>query len=770
MDSVRDHRVAVLVLDGAKALDVGIAAHVFAKRPSMPYEVRVCGERAGTVDGWNGLAYSVGHDLETLAWADTILVPGCRNPAEATVPAAVISSLNAAHGRGTRIAAISTGAFTLAAAGLLDGLRATTHWHYTHVLHQKFPQIDVDENVLFVDAGQVLTSAGAASGIDLALHLLRRDHGVALANSVARRLVSAPYRSGGQAQYVPRSIPEPLGDVFAATRAWALDHLQEELPLTALARHAHVSPRTFSRRFTADTGITAMQWVLRARIDRARELLERTDLTVTQIAEASGLRSDTNLRRHFGSILGASPSAYRAAFQDGSSASSGSRRADARLDTEARGSRSTNLILPGDASARALRASRAAPPPGHLAEVVLVLGAEQRAQRLLLSGDLAPVHHRREKRRGQERRPGPPVDGAGEQQPDDAEVDRVAGAAERSGADQGRRPGQAVRAHRGAFTYERHSRRPHQREPSRGEDPGRSAGGGGAARSAREGQLGERARPRYDGRREHGALGVRGGDVGILRCSGHTRIIAARRPADHPSPPSRPARTAPTAVRSPRGSPRRLSPGPGVERRGTVHYRDAVQNSVREATVADIPSAARTLAVAFDDYPWTRWSIPEEQYAARLEELQAVYLRHALTCGVVLVDDAVEGVAALLPPGAPAPADEDQARIMRLLGDRLETFLAAELPPRPAGAWELATLGVHPSNRGLGLGSALLAAGLDQADRRGEPVALETSDPRNVVLYSRHGFSLTATTRIPAGPAVHSMLRGPRTLPGSTVP
>src|SRR5699024_298298 len=119
---------------------------------------------------------------------------------------------NAAHGRGTRIAAISTGAFTLAAAGLLDGLRATTHWHYTHVLHQKFPQIDVDENVLFVDAGQVLTSAGAASGIDLCLHLLRRDHGVALANSVARRLVSAPYRSGGQAQYVPRSIPEPLGD------------------------------------------------------------------------------------------------------------------------------------------------------------------------------------------------------------------------------------------------------------------------------------------------------------------------------------------------------------------------------------------------------------------------------------------------------------------------------------------------------------------------------------------------------------------------------
>lgn len=316
VNTVRDHRVAVLVLDGAKALDVGIAAHVFAKRPSMPYEVRVCGERVGTVDGWNGLAYAVAHDLETLAWADTVLVPGYRNPADTTTPSAVTAALRAAHERGARIAAISTGAFTLAAAGLLDGRRATTHWHYTHVLQERYPTVEVDENVLFVDADAVLTSAGAASGLDLCLHLIRRDHGVALANHVARRLVSAPYRSGGQAQYVPRSIPEPLGDVFAATRAWALDHLHDDLTLTTLARRATVSPRTFSRRFTADTGITPMQWVLRARIDHARELLERTDLSVTQIAEATGLRSDTNLRRHFGAIIGTSPTAYRATFQE----------------------------------------------------------------------------------------------------------------------------------------------------------------------------------------------------------------------------------------------------------------------------------------------------------------------------------------------------------------------------------------------------------------------------------------------------------------------
>jgi transcriptional regulator GlxA family with amidase domain len=316
MTSSRDHRVGVLVLDGAKALDVGIAAHVFAKRPSMPYEVRVCGEHPGTVEGWNGLAYAVSHGLETLAWADTILVPGYRNPADTRTSPKVMEALRTAYARGARIAAISTGAFTLAAAKLLDGKRATTHWHYTHAMREKYPEIAVDENVLFVDAGQVLTSAGAASGIDLCLHLIRRDHGVGLANHVARRLVSAPYRSGGQAQYLPHSIPEPLGDAFAHTRAWALEHLRDDLTLTALARQANVSPRTFSRRFTADTGITPMQWVLRARVDHARELLERTDLTITQIAGAVGLGTDTNLRRHFGSIIGTSPSAYRQAFHE----------------------------------------------------------------------------------------------------------------------------------------------------------------------------------------------------------------------------------------------------------------------------------------------------------------------------------------------------------------------------------------------------------------------------------------------------------------------
>ncbi|MDQ0893579.1 GlxA family transcriptional regulator [Agromyces ramosus] len=308
------HRVVVLVLEGAKPLDVGIPAQVFTKRASMPYELRVAGAAPGLVTGGDGLSFHVAEGLEALETADTIFVPGYREPAREDPPAAVVEALRAAHARGARLAAISTGAFALAATGLLDGKRATTHWHYTHALAAKHPLISVDENVLFVDEGDVLTSAGAASGVDLCLHLVRRDHGVALSNQVARRLVAAPYRSGGQAQYVPRSVPEPLGDQFAATRQWALTRIDEPLTVADLARHARVSPRTFSRRFVEDTGYTPMQWILRARIDVARELLERSDLGVEQVADRVGLGTGANLRLHFQRILGTSPSEYRRTF------------------------------------------------------------------------------------------------------------------------------------------------------------------------------------------------------------------------------------------------------------------------------------------------------------------------------------------------------------------------------------------------------------------------------------------------------------------------
>ncbi|PJJ72811.1 transcriptional regulator GlxA family with amidase domain [Diaminobutyricimonas aerilata] len=310
----RNHRVVVLVLEGAKPLDVGIPAQVFTTRTGMPYEVRVCGAAPGLVTGGDGLAYHVAEGLEALESADTVFIPGYREPAREDPPAAVIEALRRAHARGARLAAISTGAFALAATGLLDGRRATTHWNYAGILARRHPRVRVDANVLFVDEGSVLTSAGAASGVDLCLHLIRRDHGVGLSNTVARRLVAAPYRSGGQAQYVPRSVPEPLGDQFAATRQWALDHLEEPLTVTSLARHARVSPRTFSRRFVDDTGYTPMQWVLRARVDLARELLERSDLGVEAIAHRVGLGTGANLRMHFQRILGTSPSEYRRTF------------------------------------------------------------------------------------------------------------------------------------------------------------------------------------------------------------------------------------------------------------------------------------------------------------------------------------------------------------------------------------------------------------------------------------------------------------------------
>jgi transcriptional regulator GlxA family with amidase domain len=313
----RLRRVAVLVLEGAKPLDVGIPAQVFSTRPSMPYEVDVCGAAPGLVTGGDGLSYHVEHGLEALKWADIVFIPGYRFPDRDDPPRAVLDALVAAHERGARLAAISTGAFALAATGLLDGKRATTHWHYTRALEARHPLVRVDENVLFVDEGSVLTSAGAASGIDLCLHILRGDLGVAASNHTARRLVAAPYRSGGQAQYVPRSVPEPLGERFAGTREWVLRHLGEPLTLEALADHAAVSPRTFSRRFVEDTGYTPMQWVMRARIDVARELLERSQLSIEQIAADVGLGTGANLRMHFQSILGTTPMQYRRTFSRG---------------------------------------------------------------------------------------------------------------------------------------------------------------------------------------------------------------------------------------------------------------------------------------------------------------------------------------------------------------------------------------------------------------------------------------------------------------------
>lgn len=310
-------QVAVVVLEGAKPLDVGIPAQVFTNRASMPYEVHVCGVRAGRVSGADGLSYLVEQGIEALDDAELIFIPGYRRPDTHPPPVELIEALRRAHARGARLAAISTGAFALAATGLLDGKRATTHWHYAAAFAEQFPEVDVNERVLFVDEGSVLTSAGAASGIDLCLHILRGDLGLSAANHAARRLVAAPYRSGGQAQFVPRSVPPAHGERFSATRLWALERLGEPLPVARLAAHATVSPRTFARGFLEETGYTPMRWVMRARLDLAREMLENTRQNVDEIAAAVGLGSGANLRLHFRRVLGTTPSEYRRTFTHG---------------------------------------------------------------------------------------------------------------------------------------------------------------------------------------------------------------------------------------------------------------------------------------------------------------------------------------------------------------------------------------------------------------------------------------------------------------------
>ncbi|GAA3505553.1 helix-turn-helix domain-containing protein [Streptomyces prasinosporus] len=308
------HRVAVLVMDDVLPLDLGIPTQVFIAVPGERYRLTLCGRTARPVTTAAGFAVTVTAGLEAVRGADTVIVPGY-TPHLRGLPADVLTALAEAHARGRRLVSICTGAFALAAAGVLDGRRATTHWKYADELAARYPTVSVDPRVLYVDEGQVLTSAGVAAGIDLCLHLVRRDLGARTANEVARTLVSAPHRDGGQAQYIKRPLaPEEPGVTLAATRTWALARLHESLTVPQLAAHAHMAPRTFARRFVAETGTTPLRWLLAARLDRARELLETTGLAVDHIADRCGLGSPSNLRLHFRRVLGTSPSAYRAAF------------------------------------------------------------------------------------------------------------------------------------------------------------------------------------------------------------------------------------------------------------------------------------------------------------------------------------------------------------------------------------------------------------------------------------------------------------------------
>ncbi|MFE0633366.1 GlxA family transcriptional regulator [Streptomyces sp. NPDC058864] len=308
------HRVAVLALDGVYPFELGMPTRVLSAADGR-YEVTVCSSDGAPVETNAGFTIVPRHGPEALESADTVIIAPL-DPARLTreLPRTVAAAL-ARIRPGTRLASICSGGFVLAAAGLLDGRPATTHWESAQLFRRWYPHIRLDENVLFVDDGDVLTSAGAASGVDLCLHLIRTDHGARLANRAARRCVVAPFREGGQAQYIERPLPDDPAASTSTTRQWALQQLSERPTVEQMAEHAHMSVRTFVRRFRAETGLPPGQWLTKQRLACAKSLLEATDLTVDQVALEVGFATATSLRQHLNAELGVSPVAYRRAFR-----------------------------------------------------------------------------------------------------------------------------------------------------------------------------------------------------------------------------------------------------------------------------------------------------------------------------------------------------------------------------------------------------------------------------------------------------------------------
>lgn len=298
--------------------DLGVPVQVFGyARPdagAVRYRATVCGERAGPVTTSGGFALHTTHGLRALARADTVVVPGV-DDTDRPIGTPVLRALQRAHARGARIASICTGAFVLAEAGLLDGRIATTHWLDAPALAARYPAATVDPNVLYVDNGSVLTSAGIASAIDVCLHMVQCDHGAEVANVVARRMVVAPHRSGGQAQFIADPVPSPAGRVLESTRAWAARQLHRPLSVGDLAEHAGMSERTLARRFREETGTTPVQWLLRQRVLKAQRELETTRVSIERIASRCGFGTAVSMRAHFRQRLGTSPQAYRRAFR-----------------------------------------------------------------------------------------------------------------------------------------------------------------------------------------------------------------------------------------------------------------------------------------------------------------------------------------------------------------------------------------------------------------------------------------------------------------------
>jgi AraC family transcriptional regulator, transcriptional activator FtrA len=310
--------VVAVAYDGLCTFEFGVAVEIFGlPRPEMGenwYRFAVAGIDPGEMWAIGGVRLVVDGGTELIAQAGTIVMPGWRS-ADAPVPDALIQALRKAHANGARILSICSGVFVLAAAGLLAGRRATTHWRYTDSLKARYPDINVAPDVLYVDEGNVLTSAGSAAGIDLCLHLIRRDFGMKAANMVARRLVVPPHRDGGQAQFVERAVPAPhessrLGPLLDRMR----NQVDGDYSVAGLAKAAGMSERTFLRRFAAATGTTPAKWLLAARLSNARDLLENSALSIDKVAEAAGFGTAATLRHHFRQQYSTTPVAYREMF------------------------------------------------------------------------------------------------------------------------------------------------------------------------------------------------------------------------------------------------------------------------------------------------------------------------------------------------------------------------------------------------------------------------------------------------------------------------
>jgi AraC family transcriptional regulator, transcriptional activator FtrA len=310
--------VAVLAYDGLCTFEFALAVEIFGlRRPELGvrwYDFKVCAAEPGPLQAEGGVTLHVRHPLRAAESAGTVIVPGWRHELD-DPPPPLLAALRRAYARGARLISICSGAFVLAATGLLDGKRATTHWRYTSLFAERFPRVQLLPDVLYVDEGRLLTSAGSAAGLDLCVHVVRKDYGAAIANEVARRLVVAPHREGGQAQFVPEPVAATeSGSPLSPVMAWALQNLREPISVRRLARRATMSERTFCRRFFSQLGTSPARWLIGQRVIAAQRLLETSDLEVETIADRVGMGTATNLRHHFRAQVGTTPTRYRQMF------------------------------------------------------------------------------------------------------------------------------------------------------------------------------------------------------------------------------------------------------------------------------------------------------------------------------------------------------------------------------------------------------------------------------------------------------------------------